>query len=269
MTASTFSSVEQIVAAITAVREHPVLLLTDFDGTLCEFKDAPDAVILSPPRRLALSALAARPTWSVGIVSGRRAADVRQRAGLSGSAYYAGLHGMEIDGPDKQFQVPDLGALHDEIQRLGNALADATASFPGALLENKDLSVALHVRAASPRDRQHAERSFWTLARPMIEAGTLRLQRGECVFELLPNIAWDKGDAVRWIEADTRHRHGAAAFPIYLGDDRTDEHAFDAVGDRGLTVVVGSRPSRAQYRLPDPAAIERLLTRLATPHAPH
>ena len=84
MTASAFSSVEQIVAAITAVREHPVLLLTDFDGTLCEFKDTPDAVMLSPPRRLALSALATRPTWSVGIVSGRRAADVRRRAALDG-----------------------------------------------------------------------------------------------------------------------------------------------------------------------------------------
>ena len=257
------------MAAITAVREHPVLLLTDFDGTLCEFKNTPDAVMLSAPRRLALSALAIHPMWSVGIVSGRRAKDVRQRASLSGSAYYAGLHGMEIDGPDRQFQVPDFGALRDEIQRVGNALAEATAAFPGALLENKDLSVALHVRAASPRDRRHADRSVRARADPLIAAGTLRLQQGECGFDLLPNIAWDKGDAVRWIEADARRRHGAAAFPIYLGDDRTDEHAFDAVGDRGLTVVVGSRPSQARYRLPDPAAIEQLLTRLAARYSPH
>ena len=67
---------------------------------------------------------------------------------------------------------------------------------------------------------------------------------------------------MRWIEADATRRLGAVVRPIYLGDDRTDEHAFDAVGTRGITIVVGRRPSQAERRLKDPAAVERLLIRL-------
>ena len=257
-----FSTVDDVVAAIMGDRGRPLLLLTDFDGTLCEFQTDPAAVFLSHPRRTALSTLATRPGLSVGIVSGRRAADVRRRAALNGPVYYAGLHGMEIDGPDTSFEVPHLTARRDLLAELARLLTTAIAPLPGVFLENKDLSWALHVRAAAPADRERAEGAFWSAATAAIDAGTLRLQRGECVFELLPDIAWNKGDAVRWIEGDATRRLGAAVRTVYLGDDQTDEHAFDTVGTRGITVVIGRRPSRAGRRLPDPAAVERLLIRL-------
>ena len=257
-----FSTVDDVVAAITGDRMRPLLLLTDFDGTLCEFQTDPAAVFLSDPCRTALSTLATRPGLSVGVISGRRAADVRQRTMVDGPVYYAGLHGMEIDGPDTRFEVPHLASRRDELEELARSVTAAIAPLPGALLENKELSWALHVRAASAADRRHAERAFWSVATPALDAGTLRLQRGDCVFELLPNIAWNKGDAVRWIEADATRRLGAVVRPIYLGDDRTDEHAFDAVGPRGITIVVGRRPSQARRRLKDPASVERLLIRL-------
>ena len=242
--------------------QQSLLLLTDFDGTLCEFQTDPAAVVLSEPRRSALSTLANRAALSVGVVSGRRVADIRQRAALDGPVYYAGLHGMEIGGPDTGFEVPHLAARRSLLQELARSMTAAIAPLPGVFLEDKDLSWALHVRAAAPADRVRAERAFWLLATPALDAGTLRLQRGACVFELLPDIAWNKGDAVRWIETDATRRLGAAIRPIYLGDDQTDEHAFDAVGTRGVTVIVGQRVSRAGHRLKDPAAVERLLIRL-------
>ena len=259
-----FSTVEEIASAIAGNREQPVLLLTDFDGTLCEFQTDPAAVFLSDPRRTALSTLARRPGLSVAVVSGRRAADVRRRTALDGPVYYAGLHGMEIDGPATGFEVPHLAAPRDLLAELARPLTAAIAPLPGVFLENKELSWALHMRAAAPADRVRAERAFWSLATPALDAGTLRLQRGECVFELLPDIAWNKGDAVRWIEGDVTRRRGSPVRPVYLGDDQTDEHAFEAVGTRGITVVIGRRPSRAGRRLPDPAAVERLLIRLVT-----
>jgi trehalose-phosphatase len=256
------STVDDLVSAITDDRGRALLLLTDFDGTLCEFQTDPAAVFLSDPCRTALSTLATRPRLSVGVVSGRRAADVRRRTMLDGPVYYAGLHGMEIDGPDTRFEVPHLAARRDVLEELARSLTAAISPLPGAFLENKELSWALHTRAASAVDRQQAERAFWSLATPALEGGTLRLQRGDCVFELLPDISWNKGDAVRWIEADATRRLGAAVRPIYLGDDLTDEHAFVAVGTRGITVVVGRRPSQAGRRLKDPAAVEQLLIRL-------
>jgi len=268
-TSLVFSSVDEVAAAIAGDRDRPILLLTDFDGTLCEFQTDPEAVFLSDPRRMALATLARRPGLIIGVVSGRRAADLRRRCGLDEPVYYAGLHGMEIDGPDTGFTVPQLSARRDLLQEIAGSITEAISPLPGAFLENKDLSVALHVRAASPPDREQAERAFWLLATPALDAGTVRLQRGECVFELLPDISWNKGDAVRWIEADVTRRLGAVVQPVYLGDDRTDEHAFEAIGQRGITVIVGRRPSRASRRLPDPAAVEQLLNRLvATTKAP-
>lgn len=257
------SPVDEVVEAILSGLGQPILLLTDFDGTLCEFQADPDAVFLAESPRTALSTLADRPRFCVGIVSGRRVADIRHRARLDGPVYYAGLHGMEIHGPETGFEVQQLATRGSLVQEIARSLATAIASLPGAFLENKELSVAMHVRAASPVDRERAEQAFWTVASSALDAGTVRLQRGEHVFELLPDIAWNKGDAVRWIEVDAGRRLGGAVRPVYLGDDRTDEHAFEAVGTRGITVIVGRRPSLARRRLPDPAAVEQLLVRLA------
>lgn len=251
-----------VAEAILAGGRSRILLLSDFDGTLCEFRKDPESVQLTAPRRAALSTLARRPGVCVGIVSGRRVADIRDRTALDGPVYHAGLHGMEILGPDGGFTVDQLAAYRGRLQELRASLAAAVGHLDGVFLEDKDLSVALHVRAAAPEDRARAEETFWTLASPAIDAGRARVQRGHCVFELLPDIAWNKGDAVHWIERDATRRFGAPVRPVYLGDDRTDEHAFEAVGDRGVTVIVGRAPSAAAHRLPDPAAVERLLDRL-------
>lgn len=257
-----FSSAADVAEAVVAGGPPRVLLLSDFDGTLCEFRNDPESVRLADARRATLSTLARRPAVCVGIVSGRRAADIRDRAGLDGPVYYAGLHGMEIDGPDGGFTVDRLAARRDRLRELAGSLSAAVEPLDGVFLEDKDLSVALHVRAAAPADRLRAEQTFWALVSPALNAGLARVQRGHHVFELLPDIAWNKGNAVRWIEADAARRFGTPVRPVYLGDDRTDEHAFEAVGDRGVTVIVGRAPSAATHRLPDPAAVERLLDRL-------
>ena len=259
-----FSSVEDVAGAVVEGGPSRILLLSDFDGTLCEFRNDPESVQLTRSRRAALSTLARRPAVCVGIVSGRRAADILDRTALDGPVYYAGLHGMEILGPDGGFTVGQLAAYRGRLQELKASLAAAVRHLDGVFLEDKDLSVALHVRAAAPDDRARAEETFWTLASPALEAGRARVQRGHCVFELLPDIAWNKGNAVRWIEGDATRRLGAPMRTVYLGDDRTDEHAFEAVGDRGVTVIVGRAPSAATHRLPDPAAVERLLDRLVS-----
>ena len=75
---------------------------------------------------------------SVGIVSGRRAADVRLRTTFYGPAYYAGLHGMEIDGPDIGFEVPQLATRRTLLQKVANSIASTITSLSGVFLENKE-----------------------------------------------------------------------------------------------------------------------------------
>jgi len=256
-----------VAAAIEAVQQRRggrrLLLLSDFDGTLCEFQPTPEAVWLEPGRRRLLAGLAVRPGVTVGLVSGRRLDDLRLRARIDGPVYYAGLHGLEIVGNGGTAFVHErVAETRGLLQVLARALAAHVTSLDGVRLENKELSVAVHTRQASPDDRREARRIVERIVGPHLARSTFRLLPGSLVMEIMPNIAWTKGDAVRWIRADVERRHGPA-WPVYLGDDVTDEDAFRAIGGDGLTIIVGERASAAELRLAGPPAVEAWLRGLS------
>jgi trehalose-phosphatase len=258
------SAVSRAIDAVEARRAgRRLLLLSDFDGTLCEFQPTPEAVWLAPGRRNLLGALARRPRVTVGLVSGRRLDDLRLRARIDGPVYYAGLHGLEIVGNGgTAFVHPRVTETRGLLQVLARALAAHLTALRGVRLENKELSVAVHTRQASPDDRCEARRIVERIVGPHLDRSTFRLLPGSSVMEIMPNIAWTKGDAVRWIQADVERRYGPC-WPVYLGDDVTDEDAFRAVGRDGLTIIVGERASEAELRLPGPPAVEAWLRSLS------
>jgi trehalose-phosphatase len=231
----------------------------DFDGTLVEFTVDPAAVRLPDSRQMLVQSLAKRVDISSGIVSGRRISDLRDRVGAGSSIFYAGLHGLEIEGPGLRFMHNAMALAAPTIGVLARELRHAMASLPGVMIEDKAFSVVLHVRGASPADRAHATTRFQALAEPYVSDGTLRLQPGNEIFELLPNIDWTKGDAVRCIVRNVETQRNQTVWPVYVGDDSTDEDAFEAIGDGGLTVSVGRRTVGASFCLPDPATAETFL----------
>jgi trehalose 6-phosphate phosphatase len=95
---------------------------------------------------------------------------------------------------------------------------------------------------------------------------------GREVIELRPDIDWDKGKTLRWV-IDHLHSAGykagtAPLMPIYLGDDITDEDAFDAVRHDGVPIVVrhtddGDRATAALFALDSPARVTEFTDRLA------
>lgn len=230
----------------------------DFDGTLAEFKIDPSTVALSPSRQILLQTLDKRADLSAGIISGRRIADLRDRV-PSTSMFLAGLHGLEIEGPGLHFAHKAVALAAPGISLLAKDLRRAVRPLAGVFVEDKTYSVVLHVRGASTADRLHATTRFNALAEPLLSEGTVRLQPGDQVLELLPNIDWAKGDAVRAImrhvEADTRE----TIWPVYIGDDETDDDAFEEIGTKGLTIAVGKRQAAAAFSVDDPAAVECFL----------
>lgn len=253
---------EAVAANVAAAaRGRALLVLLDFDGTLCEFQPEPGMVWLRGSRRVTLQQLIAREGVTAGFVSGRRVADLRERVGLTGDMWFAGLHGLEIEGFDRHFTHERVEEARGLLGLLARALRVQTAELPGVLIEDKELSLALHVRKATPDDKIKADAAFLRMALPHIDDGTLRLMPGSNVSELLPNIPWTKGDAVRWITDCETTRRGAAPHVVYLGDDVTDEDAFKTVGMEN-SVMVGPRPSVVPTRLENPTAVETFLRAL-------
>jgi alpha,alpha-trehalase len=94
-------------------------------------------------------------------------------------------------------------------------------------------------------------------------AGSLRRTEGKKVFELRPSLDWDKGKAVLWLLTELG-LDGPGIMPLYIGDDDTDEDAFEALEGRGIAILVADSPrsTRAQYRLDSPQAVGEFLRRL-------
>ena len=228
----------------------PALFL-DVDGTLVEIAATPETVRVAPGMLATLERLALqRP---VALVSGRRIADIdRLFAPLVVPA--AGAHGLERRRADGTLEQKDAAAL---VRPALKPLAEFAAAWPGVRLENKGLSVALHYRLA-PEAEEPARRIAAAVAAE--SEGWLKVLPGKMVFELAPRLA-DKGTAVSAFMSEPPF---AGKVPVFLGDDVTDEDAFDAV-DRlgGMSVLVGAREgSRARFRLGSVDAAHRWLARL-------
>jgi alpha,alpha-trehalase len=230
----------------------------DFDGTLSEIVSDPDAARLVDGAGKALENLAAQ--CPVAILSGRDLADVRERVGLPG-IWYAGSHGFELTGPDGTYHHND--AADAAVPVLGHAASevrDELTQIPGILVEHKRYAVAIHYRNVAP---EHVGKIIATVHRHGKRHG-LRVTGGRKVIELRPDIDWDKGTALAWIR--DRINQTGRVLPIYVGDDLTDEDAFDVVRHDGVGVVVrhdadGGRPTAAQFTLNDPDEVREFLRR--------
>ncbi|HSC28124.1 MAG TPA: trehalose-phosphatase, partial [Vicinamibacterales bacterium] len=170
------------VARMAAGRR--LLLLLDFDGTLCEFDPDPAAVWLAAARRDLLLGLQRSRAITLGIVSGRRLDDVRRRTRLAPGAYYAGLHGLEIEGDGVHFVHPDVATTRTVVERLVVRLETEFADLKGVFVENKGLSVAAHYRDAQPEVGAQVPPAVERVARDELASGRLRVMRGACMVEL-------------------------------------------------------------------------------------
>ena len=249
--------------ALELTTERQPAVFYDFDGTLSEIVEDPDSARLVDGAADALTSLSA--ACPVAILSGRDLADVRERIGLPG-LWYAGSHGFELTGPDgTHHQNPEAAASIPVLAGAAADLADQLGHIPGVVVEHKRFGVAVHYRNAA-RDR------VGEVAAAVRTAGqrtALRVTTGREVIELRPNIDWDKGKTLRWVLDYIRDNEGAGPLlPIYLGDDITDEDAFDAVDDDGIAILVrhsddGDRATAARYALDDPDRVREFTERLA------
>jgi alpha,alpha-trehalase len=189
--------------------------------------------------------------------------DVRKRVGLD-SIYYAGSHGFEISGPRQQRietekgrdALPELDAAEDRLRKMLETIS-------GTEVERKRFSIAVHYRRVADDEIDAVEK---TVDEVLGEHGGLRKGRGKKVFELQPDVDWDKGKAVRRLLEILSPDTAEAVLPIYIGDDVTDEDAFQALAGDGLGIVVHAgdpKPTRARYVLADPSRVRRFLENLA------
>ncbi|KAL6007907.1 hypothetical protein ACLOJK_033412 [Asimina triloba] len=258
---SAISSFEQI---INCAKGKQIALFLDYDGTLSPIVDDPERAFMSSSMRAAVRTAA--KYFPTAIISGRCRDKVYEFVGLT-ELYYAGSHGMDIMCPvthsasagerpncirsiDKQgkelklFQpASEFLPMIDEVFR---SLVENTNGIEGAKVENNKFCVSVHYRLVDEK--------FW---KPI----------AQCVHDVLksyPRLRLIHGRKVMWSlilliygTNDAGLSNCEDVLPIYVGDDRTDEDAFEVLRERncGYGILVSSIPkeSKAFYSLRDPS----------------
>ena len=241
---------------ITSARES--MLFLDYDGTLSPIVSDPDAARLVDGAAEALELVAA--ACPVAVLSGRDLADIRTRVDTPG-IWYAGSHGFELTGPDGTYHENEAAAVFVPIlERAAAELSQSLAQIPGVRVEHKRFAVAVHYREVAP---EHVGEIVSTTHKLGQRAG-LRVTSGRMLVELRPDLDWDKGTTLAWIR--DRIDPSGSLLPIYIGDDLTDEDAFDAVKFDGIGIVVGhdedgDRKTAAHFTLQSPDQVREFLQR--------
>jgi trehalose-phosphatase len=248
-------ALDRIDDIVAPLEDRRLALFLDYDGTLTPIVRRPEDARLSDGMRARLRTLAGR--CFVAIVSGRDLDDVRSMVGLE-ELHYAGSHGFDIRGPGG-LQMQQAAAVErlPVLDAAEQSLRQELEGIGGVWVERKRFALAVHFREAADADEDRVED---VVDRVLTEHTQLRKRGGKKIFELQPDVPWHKGRAVLWL-MERLQLDGPDVLPAYIGDDVTDEDAFEALAGRGLGIRVGlpDEPTAAGYFVHDTAELERFL----------
>jgi trehalose-phosphatase len=232
------------------LNDSRIMLFLDYDGTVTPIVERPELAVLSLKTRQVLQKLAQKKHVHLFIVSGRSMANVKQLAAID-NIVYMGNHGLEIEGANIGFEDFCFAQFREILEYLKWEIAKELVFFKGAFVEDKGLGLSVHYRLLNLKDEAIFKTFLGVITWEFSSKGKIRITPGKKVFEIRASIDWDKGKAVSWIlEKEQSAYRGQEILPIYIGDDTTDEDAFLAIKNRGITVCVGNSESlHAQYYL--------------------
>ena len=217
-------------------------LLLTYDGTLTPLVDHPSNANLSSETLNSLTTLAAQQDCTLGSSVARARVDLKARVPVPG-IIYAGNHGLEIQRPDFHYTHRS-DYLSNRIQEVAARLQSYLSAIPGVWVEDKTLSLSIHLRQVHPRDISRVQDALLRAMRYQIPY--LLLSTGIHVLEVRPRVDWDKGKAALLL----RQRTGLSkVLTVGIGADAADEDLLRALGD-GITIKVGTTGnSIAEYVL--------------------
>lgn len=215
----------------------PLLVASDFDGTLSPIVADPSAAAPLDPAIDALVGLAEIPDVHAAIISGRSIETLAALTGAPPSVTLVGNHGAQRSDPD----------AYATVAAVTLALSGLAESFDGAVVEPKTLGAAFHYRhVAASEDASEA-------AREIGARFGARIIEGKAVVEIVVGEG-DKGSAIVQMR-DLWSVNGT----VFFGDDVTDEDVFDALGSADVGVKVGPGDSAAGYAVDAPEQVAEAL----------
>jgi trehalose 6-phosphate synthase/phosphatase len=230
-------------------------LLLDYDGTLVPF--AAEPWLAKPDTELIelLKVLASDPANEVTIVSGRPRQTLENWFGNLPISLIA-EHGVWLR--DKALNWRMLKTVtNDWKQGVRPILQLFVDRLPGALLEEKEFSLAWHYRRADVDQASLRAKELLDDLTGYTRNIDVQVFEGNKVIEVR-NSGINKGTAaLEWLTGQTPE------FILGIGDDWTDEDMFRALPAAAFSVRVGVANTAARFFLASHTAVRRLLRELS------
>lgn len=222
---------------LTFARHTPIAILCDLDGTLVPFARTPEDARPDPGAVDLIVSLAGLPNVTMAIVSGRPKSWL-ETFFSDPSVYLVAEHGAARRGTGAWENVGEIDPA--PLEELAQNFELLAKRQPGALVERKQTTVAIHYRQV-PRDRRGEllVEAYGYIDAFVAKNPSFELLEGVLVCEIRP-AAVKKSSAVPWL----RDIAGPNARLIALGDDVTDEHMFRVLGPSDEPVVVRTAEKR-------------------------
>ncbi len=238
----------------TVAQAEDSSLLLDYDGTVAPFRKERETAFPYEGVVPLLQKIVDQGRTRVVIVSGREANEVVRFLGIEPAPEVWGLYGaqrLRANGSNETLTVDASAA--ESLAAAGRWLNDRGV---GCAAEMKPGSIAVHWRGLEDAEAEKIRSRVlmgWTL---IAERANLSLLEFDGGVEIRATD-FDKGDTVQVLLNEM-----PVGTPVaYLGDDATDEPAFRALGDRGLSALVRSRwrPTEAKLWLKPPTELLEFL----------
>ncbi|MFA6282370.1 MAG: trehalose-phosphatase [Candidatus Omnitrophota bacterium] len=237
-----------------------IFLFLDYDGTLAPIQDKPSQAYLSKKNKDLLFKLTKIPSCKVAVISGRSLDDVRKKVGIK-NIIYAGNHGLEIEGPRIKLKKHINRKFLVILESIKAELVEKLSGIKGAFVEDKGLTLCFHYRLVGKKYIPAAKNLFRKIVNRYLIGDKIRVKSGKMIFEVRPATNWDKGKVILWLlSKQLLADRNKSVVPLCVGDDVTDEDAFYAVRNKGITILVGSpKRSCAKYYLKSTHEVTKLL----------
>ena len=234
------------------------LLILDYDGTLSPIVPNPDDAVLPEASKQCLIKLAT--VTPVAVISGRDRKDVETKVALP-QLIYAGSHGLDMAGPEG-LDIPQKvdSTILESLKTAAHNLKRQLEDVKGCIVEAKKYAIAVHFRNVADKE---VEKVIEAVSEELAKHPSLKKGTGKKILELKPAIDWHKGRASQWL-FEALNLHDDDAIAIFIGDDITDEDAFESLHQGGIGILVGSHgePTAATFSLEDTQAVEKFLERM-------
>ncbi len=247
----------EIDLLLKAVARAPQsLLMLDYDGTIAPFRKNRDQALPYFGFSPLLQEIVRCGRSRVVIISGRDANEIIPLLDVDPHPELWGLHGLQRLKPDGSCEFSPLD--EDTLDALAAAEDWLHAQHLQDAAEFKTGSIAVHWRGLGESEAETVCQRVLLGWKPIARHTSLHLLEFDGGLEIRAADA-DKGDAVRTIMSEMPPTTPAA----YLGDDNTDEHAFEAMNGRGLSILVRPRyrATAAEVWLKPPGEVLDLLER--------